>query len=236
MTRLVVSVRSAGEAEAALAGGAALIDVKEPDHGPLGRAGDETIAEVIRAVAGRRPVSAALGELLRSEAETMPGSLEGLTYVKWGPAGFSADGLAWHRAFDQAVERLRQITKTCEPVAVAYADWERAQAPYPETICHHARQSGVRTFLLDTWGKDGSTLLDWLSLPVIRAWCHRCHQEGGRVAVAGSLGMAEIRILLPLRPDWIAVRGAVCQGGQRGAGVDQDKVRRLVTQIHASHP
>ena len=35
-TRLLVSVRSADEAEAAIAGGADVIDVKEPSHGPLG--------------------------------------------------------------------------------------------------------------------------------------------------------------------------------------------------------
>ena len=62
MTRLLVSVRSAAEAEAALAGGAALIDVKEPDRGALGRADDAVIADVVRAVAGRAPVSAAASQ------------------------------------------------------------------------------------------------------------------------------------------------------------------------------
>ena len=36
MTGLLVSVRDAAEAEAALRGGATLIDVKEPRHGSLG--------------------------------------------------------------------------------------------------------------------------------------------------------------------------------------------------------
>ena len=48
MTRLLVSVRSAAEAEAALLGGADVIDVKEPDRGPLGRADDAVIAAVVR--------------------------------------------------------------------------------------------------------------------------------------------------------------------------------------------
>ena len=60
---LLVSVRSAAEACAALAGGAALIDVKEPAHGPLGRASDDVIRAVMDAVGGRCAVSAALGEL-----------------------------------------------------------------------------------------------------------------------------------------------------------------------------
>ena len=59
MTQLLVSVRSAAEAESAAAGGAGLIDVKEPSRGAMGKADDRTIADVVRAVAGRRPVSAA---------------------------------------------------------------------------------------------------------------------------------------------------------------------------------
>ncbi len=38
MTRLLVSVRSAAEAEIALSAGADLIDVKEPSRGSLGAA------------------------------------------------------------------------------------------------------------------------------------------------------------------------------------------------------
>src|SRR5689334_15854455 len=61
---LLVSVRSAAEAQAALVGGANVIDVKEPNQGSLGAADDSTIAAVVHAVAGRAPVSAALGELV----------------------------------------------------------------------------------------------------------------------------------------------------------------------------
>src|SRR5262249_26387315 len=60
---LLVRVRSGTEGEAARHGGADLIDVKEPRRGPLGRAEREVIADVVRCVAGQRPVSAALGEL-----------------------------------------------------------------------------------------------------------------------------------------------------------------------------
>jgi uncharacterized protein (UPF0264 family) len=62
--QLLVSVRSAAEAEAALEGGADVIDVKEPSRGSLGRADDDVIAEVVSTVAGRRTVTAAMGELV----------------------------------------------------------------------------------------------------------------------------------------------------------------------------
>ena len=87
MAGLLVSVRSAAEAQTALAGGAALIDVKEPERGPLGRADDATVAEVVAAVASRCPVSAALGEI-RWGVPASP--LEGFrrcAYLKPGLAG-----------------------------------------------------------------------------------------------------------------------------------------------------
>ena len=60
---LLVSVRDAAEAAEALDGGAAIIDVKEPRHGPLGAAEPEAIAAVARMVGTRRPWTMACGEL-----------------------------------------------------------------------------------------------------------------------------------------------------------------------------
>src|SRR4051794_20645147 len=85
---LLVSVRDAAEAAAALRGGADVIDVKEPRRGPLGRADDATVAAVVAAVAGRRPVSAALGEL--ADAGAAAPAVPGLAFVKWGLAGAAA--------------------------------------------------------------------------------------------------------------------------------------------------
>lgn len=62
--QLLVSVRNAEEAVQAADSGADIIDVKEPEFGSLGFAGGATIREVVDAVAGRIPVSAALGECL----------------------------------------------------------------------------------------------------------------------------------------------------------------------------
>jgi uncharacterized protein (UPF0264 family) len=224
--RLLVSVREVAEVEAALAGGGALIDVKEPARGPLGRADDATIAAVVRAVAGRVPVSAALGEWRDRGAPEWPGDIEGLTYLKWGLSGCGAPhpwrGLLAARAHSLAVRRPGAAV-----VAVAYADWRPAQAPPPEEVCAWACEQGRGAFLLDTWGKDGSTLLDHVSAAEVEEWCVRCRAAGVRVAIGGSLGPEQIRTLLPARPDWFAVRGAACAAGKRTAPVAANRVRRL---------
>jgi uncharacterized protein (UPF0264 family) len=55
------------------------------------------------------------------------------------------------------------------------------------------------------------------------------------VALAGSLGPAQVRTLRAAGPDWFAVRGAVCQGGRRAAAVDAGKVRQLVQLLAEPH-
>ena len=48
-------------------------------------------------------------------------------------------------------------------VAVAYADWERAKSVPPAEMVRFAKRFRFKAFLLDTWGKDGKTLLDFAS-------------------------------------------------------------------------
>ncbi len=226
--RLLVSVRSGDEARAALRGGAALIDVKEPRHGALGRADDAVIGEVVAAVAGRCPVSAALGEL---RDERGAGPPDGLAFVKWGLAGYGATP-RWAAAL--AARR----SGTAEVVAVAYADSRCALAPSIDAVLAFAAQRGG-VLLLDTYCKDAPrpsadrpTLLDWLPAARVEEFCADCRAARVRVALAGSLGPSEIRALLPARPDWFAVRGAACTGGRDGT-VCATRVRALADLIGA---
>jgi uncharacterized protein (UPF0264 family) len=211
-------VRSLSEAEAALAGGAAVIDIKEPSRGPLGRADDAVIEAIVTGVAGRRLVSAALGEWAGGERPRTAG----LAFVKWGLAGCRNQDLTpWCRALG-----------TGSVVAVAYADAERANAPEPQEIAALAIRQRACALLIDTHTKDGSTLRDWLSGSVLADLVANCHGHGIPVALAGSLGQPEIEKLRPLQPRWFAVRGAACVGG-RGGEVDRQRVAALVAMLQS---
>jgi uncharacterized protein (UPF0264 family) len=223
-------VRSEHEARTALAGGAAVIDIKDPLRGSLGRAQDALIGAVIQAVAGRRLVTAAMGELLEN---LPPFAGTGLAYMKWGLAG-CARLAHWPKQLVEAIARLHEVNARCEAVAVAYADWQRADAPLPEAICACACTHACGALLLDTWRKDGTTLLDWLTLPQINCLTQDCRAAGIRIALAGSLGAGQIRLLRGCVPDWFAVRGAVCAGGRREQAIDQAAVRSLVNLIKAA--
>src|SRR6516225_1684363 len=186
MAKLLVSVRSVSESLAALEGGADLIDVKEPNRGALGRADDGTIAAICRSVAGRRPVSAALGELLESPHYSAERNLD---FAKWGLAGCRL--LAnWRELLLDAASRVIEQDPECLPVAAAYADWQRADSPRPADLCSVICGHGFKAFLLDTWRKDGRTLLDWMRIAEIDRLCQECRAAGVQVALAGSLDCA----------------------------------------------
>jgi uncharacterized protein (UPF0264 family) len=123
-------------------------------------------------------------------------------------------------------------------VTVAYADSFLANAPPVEEVCAFARARPGSTFLLDTYTKapptstaPRPTLLDYLSPNKVALYCRLCRAAGVRVAIAGSLGRDEIERLLPARPDWFAVRGAVCIDGERNGRIDEAKVRDLAALL-----
>ena len=221
--KLLVSVRSVEEAREAIEGGADLIDVKEPSRGALGAADQDVIERIIREVGGRLPVSAAMGEFVEWDYRELS---KGLSFVKWGLSHLQGLDDLWD---------IRLSQPTVEPVLVAYADHERAVAPAPDVLVQAAIEQRFPAFLIDTAVKDGNSILDWIDLSKLGIWRVELAEAGVPLALAGSLGEREIRLLAPIQPDWFAVRGAACEGGREGT-VRASKVRRLKEIIaEASH-
>jgi uncharacterized protein (UPF0264 family) len=220
---LLVSVRSAEEATAAVAAGADLIDIKEPARGPLGMAEAEVAAAVVAAVRGRRPVSAALGEWSPNALTEAVWHLElPLAYVKWGLAGYTA-GPGWG---EDLLDTRRQLPARIDVVAVAYADHQRAKSVPPAEVAKFARRYKYKAFLLDTWGKDGKNLLNFLKADEVIELVAGLKAGGVKVALGGGLGLEQLKQLKPAAPDWFAVRGAVCAGGKRDGLLDPARVKK----------
>jgi uncharacterized protein (UPF0264 family) len=220
-TRLLVSVRSVAEAREALAGGADLIDVKEPNRGSLGRADDDVLDAIVREVDGRCPVSAAMGELTAAEIPPVHVARQ-LTFIKWGLAGYAPHD------WKGALSRFITLQNGPKVVAVAYADWKLAHAPRIDDVSAFACRRPGSVLLVDTWRKlPGDTLLGCLSADELTDLCTKCQGAGVGIALAGSLGLTEIRRLRAAAPTWFAVRGAVCAGRERTGSVRADKVREL---------
>jgi uncharacterized protein (UPF0264 family) len=232
---LLVSVRDEVEAAAAVAGGAAIIDVKEPRRGPLGAADAETAAAVAAAV-GQVPWTMACGELADAERTarecggTLLAALEAALDGRAPPPAAVKVGLAatattqwWRRLADL----LAPLPPGMERVAVAYADWERAGAPPPTDVIAAAHAIGCGTLLVDTFDKAAAGLFGCCGAHTATAWVRAARAAGLRVAVAGRIALGEIPAAWALGPDVVAVRSAVCFNGRDGT-VRADLVRRAV--------
>lgn len=240
---LLVSVRSVVEAEEAVAGGAAIIDVKEPARGPLGRADVEVAVAIARVVAGRAGVTVACGELaaeatlatyvaaIISQFADARGARP--IAVKAGPAGLALD--RWRRAYERLSERLGRGVEPVELVAVAYADWRAAQAPAPATLIAAAIAAGASTILIDTFDKAAGTLLEVAGAGPIHDWVAAAHAGALRVALAGRLSAASVGLVAGLGADVVGVRSAAC-GGDRMGQVGRGHVARIVGTLDAVTP
>lgn len=223
---LLVSVRNAAEAVAALAGGADVIDVKEPNRGSLGAADPEIVAAIIQAVDGRAPVTAAAGELIdlvHSNPRFMP---HGLSLFKIGLAGCRAVP-DWPSPWSQAIRSMWPHRDAMNrAVAVAYADWQSANAPEPSDVLRAAIDFGCPAVLVDTWDKSAGTLFDHWPPRKLAGYIESVQSRGLKMVLAGSLAGAQIADAARLRPELIAVRAAACEFG-RGGKVSQERVAAL---------
>lgn len=120
-----------------------------------------------------------------------------------------------------------------EWVAVAYADYDRADAPTPKEILDAALATNCSVLLIDTFVKDATNLLDWLPSEEISSLRKATAAHGLQLALAGRVTLLDLPVLLPLQPDIIAVRGAVCESGERTAAVSERLVAEFIERLEA---
>ena len=231
--QLLVSVRDVNEAEAALAGGTSILDVKEPHAGALGQASLAVISEIAILAAKRKtPCSAAFGELIEW---TRPRSSLGvcrvdLDYAKLGLVGATAGQLA-----PQWGEVIRRIEDSCliaatQWIAVIYADWKSANAPDPRAVLsasdvlrdHYGIE--IAGVLVDSFSKTSGRLVDHMSVSELQWIRQESRNRSLFLALAGRVSAANLLELSRVRPDIVAVRSAVCSQSDRLNAVSRQAV------------
>ena len=93
MARLLVSVRNSDEAVIGCDARISILDIKEPNHGSLGRATDECIASIVQVTPSSIPISVAYGELSETPPPLAPELCGRIEFAKVGLAGMAKQ--AW---------------------------------------------------------------------------------------------------------------------------------------------
>ena len=211
--KLLVSVRNAHEAEIALQAGVDIIDLKEPDNGPLGSVSPDEMERVARLLNNRQPLSLALGELHDAPPALSPdlSQLDQVSYAKIGLA--QCEPLCdWRTSWNSWANQLPPST---EPVAVAYADYQSCNAPRLEEVADLARTSNCRVFLIDTHTKRLGNTFAHVGCDELMTLVRDLQSDSIQVALAGSLKYPDLSQIAKISPDIVAVRGAVCKKNDR---------------------
>ncbi len=217
MTRMLASVTGAEEAEVALACGADIVDLKDPAGGAFAAVAPARVRATIRAVAGRRPVSAVAGELPMQPDRVTAAVAEladcEIDFVKVGI--FAGDAQA-------VIAALAPLAARAKLIAVLFADRSPDLALLPMLA-----RAGFAGAMLDTMDKDGSRLLDHMDLPHLRGFVAVCRAEGMLAGLAGGLEAPDVPRLLLLAPDVLGFRGALTGAAERAAPIAREAVQAI---------
>ena len=226
MTLMLASVTSPAEALAATAAGADIIDFKDPSRGALGALPVPVVAEAVRVLAGRWPSSATVGDLPSDAALVAAAAREmaasGVSLVKIG----LFDEHAPH-AFVRAL--AGQSLGLTRRVLVLFADRSPDFSVLPE-----AAAAGFCVAMLDTADKHADGLRGCLGDTTLAEFVDRAHAAGLAAGLAGSLSLTDIAPLLPLAPDLLGFRTALCHDGLRSGAIDAAAVAAVRARIPAA--
>jgi uncharacterized protein (UPF0264 family) len=227
--RLLASVMSEAEARLAAAGGADIIDCKDPAKGALGALPHEVVRRIRSAVPGHIPVSATIGDL--------PADPEPVLAAARAMAATGCDivkiGLFPGPDARATILRLgAELAPATSLVAVLLAD-----APFERSLVAMLGEAGFAGVMLDTGSKDGRTLLDHRTTEALSAFLADARDAGLMSGLAGSLRIGQIPGLLALEPDVLGFRGALCRASVRQGALDASAiaaVRRAIPRAHVS--
>jgi (5-formylfuran-3-yl)methyl phosphate synthase len=218
MTLMLASVANQAEAEAVWAGGADIIDIKDPAKGALGALDANIAARIVRSIGKRKPVSAAAGAADGSPRIIVDAvaaiAATGVDYVK---VAIPRD----KEAVD-CVRALGQHANGTKIVGVLFADGE----PNLDMLALMA-ENGFTGAMLDTANKGAGRLLDHMDIAALDRFIFRCRESGLMSGLAGSLEAPDVPRLLPLQPDYLGFRGSLCHGRSREAAIDATSVRMI---------
>ena len=134
--RLLVSPMNIDEARAALAGGADILDVKNPKEGSLGANFPWAIREVADLAAGKVPVSATIGDLDykpgTASLAALGAAVSGADYIKAGLLG----GMERQARID--VEEARQVDRAVDPPRIEGGQLLHQGLPLGQHQAHQA--------------------------------------------------------------------------------------------------
>ncbi|MBM3945609.1 MAG: hypothetical protein FJ317_09020, partial [SAR202 cluster bacterium] len=228
---LMVSVQNLPEALQAVKGGADIVDVKNLQEALVGSAHPNVVKQVRDAVPAKNHASVTLG-VVPNQVGTVAMAVyaAGVVNATSVKVGFMKTG------YDMAVEILlasKEALRGTETKLIGslFADNPLYDGLDPYLMTKLAKDGQCDGFLIDTLTKDGRNLFDFMPEPALREIVLEGKEAKQSTALSGHLKMSDLDELARINPDIVGVRGAVCQKGEREAGVHWEAVAEFKRQV-----
>ncbi|RIZ66858.1 MAG: hypothetical protein D0531_02435 [Methylococcales bacterium] len=225
MTGMLASVNSVDEALLVLSAEVDIIDLKQPALGALGALDLDDIKQIVAVIAGRRPVSATIGDLpMQPEIVFNAVQLMAETGVDYIKIGFfpGNDWLGTLKKLSTLVPQKQAL------IAVLFADTQ------PDlTILATLKASGFVGVMLDTMDKQQGSLTQVLAAEQIATFVSQAKELQLLCGLAGSLRISDIPELIAYHPDYLGFRGALCQEHNRVGQLNVQAVRAIKEAMQA---
>lgn len=219
--QLLVSVKNAEEALLALAAGADIIDLKDPNVGALGALDMPISLAILAAInshAFNQTISTTVGEnhtnLNKLIAAIQQRATMGKVIIK-----IAVSALFYGATF---LVEMRKLTEAgVKIVAVFFAD-ERVDL----TLLPMFKRAGFYGAMLDTKYKSNN-LLQVQTKDDLYLFTHFCHQHHLKSGLAGSLQAQHIVALTAFNATYIGFRGGVCDNFERKSDLSDTKIFKV---------
>jgi len=226
MTAMLASVNSIEEALLVLSAEVDIIDLKQPALGALGALELVNVKQIVAAIAGRRPVSATIGDL-PMQPEVIFNAVQlmaetGVDYIKIG--FFPGDD------WTGTLKKLGELTLQKQAlIAVLFADTQ------PDlTIMATLKASGFVGVMLDTMNKQQGSLTQVMAAEQLAQFASQANNLQLLCGLAGSLRLTDLPELIAYHPDYLGFRGALCQEHNRVGQLNQMAVRTIKQAMQAA--
>ena len=224
MTGFLASVDNLQDAITVSEHGADIIDLKDPSRGALGGLSIDTIHSIVDHLWEKSIVSATVGDL---DADVSL-ILEKIGQVADTGVDYVKVGMFTQAHIDKCLPTFEyHARRGIKIIAVLFAD---TQFDIELTIkqCKKAHLAGV---MMDTAGKNAGSLLLHRALNELSHFVQLAKNYNLLTGLAGSLRQEDIAKLLPISPDYIGFRTALCKDLKRTARISKTSTENIRKSI-----
>lgn len=215
MTQLLISVKNVEESRIARYAGIDVIDLKDPAVGALGALEPHIVSQVVQEIDHNTLVSATVGEG-HQRVEDLVRDILLYASLDVDIIKVSVSDLFLQAHFFTEIVKL--TTKNIRIVAVLFAD-----KPLDFSLIATLQKYGFYGAMLDTQAKQCS-LLEVQSIEVLSQFVNLCLKHQLVSGLAGSIRNNHMNTLLALNPNFIGLRGGVCDEQNRASKLSGSKV------------